>query len=200
MKKKNKQRLAKAAELARKEAAGDYSHLQNKKGEFKAKPLPQPTLPSIAFDDELDNASMRTRVEPNYNNSKWQKEYAYSQNSVADGAPDYPPMPPYQAYAHSGYDYQQDAASIQEHAPYHYDDRYADSQVALTQAAAPISGHLLANTGAGLPNPYSAQGEHFPANVSSQHIADAYDYNAGLAYENHSQPAHHHYQNNGARW
>ena len=34
IKRRNKQRLAKAAALAKKEAAGDYSHLKNKKGEF----------------------------------------------------------------------------------------------------------------------------------------------------------------------
>jgi len=196
MRKKNKQRLARAAELARKEAAGDYSHLQNKKGEFTAKPLPQPTLPSIALDDfESDNMSMRTRVDADYNHGKWQKEYAYSTKSP-DGAPEYPPMPPYQAYAHSGYDYHPDAASVHEHAPYAYDDRYVDSQVALTHAAAPISGHVAATTGA-LPNPYSAQGEHFPATVAPHTAADAYDYNSG--YDDHAQPTHYH-QNNGSRW
>lgn len=194
MRKKNKQRLARAAEFARKEAAGDYSHLQNKKGEFKAKPLPQPTLPSIALDDDFDNASMRTRVEPGYNN-KWQKE-----TSLPDITPDYPPMPPYQAYSQPGFDHQQDAVSIQEHTPYHYDDRYGESQVALTHAAVPISGHLAANAGAGagLPNPYSAQGEHFPSIASQQYIADVYDYNnTGVVYD--AQPSHYH-QHNNTRW
>ncbi|CDO68699.1 hypothetical protein BN946_scf184652.g26 [Trametes cinnabarina] len=46
IKRRNKQRLAKAAALAKKEAAGDFSHLKNKKGELIAKPLPQPTLPN----------------------------------------------------------------------------------------------------------------------------------------------------------
>jgi len=193
MRKKNKQRLARAAELARKEAAGDYSHLQNKKGEFTAKPLPQPTLPSIALDDfENDNASMRTRVDSDYNHNKWQKEYAYSMNTSPGGAPDYPPMPPYQAYAHSGYDYHTDAASVHEHAPYAYDDRYVDSQVALTHAAAPISGHIAATAGGGLPNPYSAHGEHFPATVQPHTNVDAYDYNGGLAYDDHAQPTRYH--------
>jgi len=193
MKKKNAQRKAKAAELARKEAAGDFSHLQNKKGEFVAKPLPQPTLPSVALDDfGSDTTSMRTRVEPDYYNSKWQKDQAYS-NTPIDAAPDYPPMPPYQAYAHTGYDYQYDSASMHEHPQYAYDDRYNESQVALTQAAEPISGHLAA-TG-GMPNPYSAQGEHFPVTA-----VDTYDYNGGLAYDDHSRPAHNGYQHNGSHW
>lgn len=189
MRKKNKQRLAKAAKLLQKEAAGDYSHLRNKKGEFMAKPLPQPTLPSIALDDlESDTTSMRTRVDPDY---KWQKDnYAYSSNNLPDAVPDFPPMPPYQAYAHSGYEYQQDAASINNYAPYAYDDRYTESQVALTHAAAPITGHLSSNTGT-LPNPYSAQEEYFPATT------DAYDYNVGLAYDDYTQPAHA-YQHTGS--
>jgi len=197
MRKKNKQRLAKAAQLARKEAAGDFSHLQNKNGEFIAKPLPQPTLPSIALDDlDTDSASMRTRVEPNYDN-KWKNEYAYS-TGTADGVPDYPPMPAYQAYAHSGYDYQQEVASLHDHASYAYDDRYGDSQVALTQAAAPISGHQAANT---LPNPFTPRGEHFPASTTPHPQADPYDYNGrysggGLAYDD-PQTTHYH-QNGGA--
>lgn len=185
MKKKNKQRLAKAAALARKEAAGDFSHLQNKKGEFTSKPLPQPTLPSIALDDlEPDNISMRTRVDADYQHNKWQSEYSYSSNNLPGAAPDYPPMPPYQAVAHSGYDYHHDAASIPEHVPYAYDDRYGDSQVALAGAAAPISGHAAAAVHASsLPNPYSAQGDHFVTGPTN----DAYDqygaHSDGLAYD-----------------
>jgi hypothetical protein len=191
MRKKNKQRLAKAAELARKEAAGDYSHLQNKKGEFLSKPLPQPTLPSIALDDlDPDNASTRTRVEPDY---KWQKEHVYPSSAFPDGAPSFPPMPPYQAYAHSGYDYQQDAASVRDYVPYVYDDRYAESQIALAHAAVPMSGHLAATTDS-LPNPYSTQEEPFPPTS-----VDAYDYNGGLAYDDQSQ-VRHIYQHNDPHW
>ena len=76
MKRKNRKRLAKEAEIARKEAAGDYrcvprrnlndferprltrperaSHLKNAKtGKYMAAPLPQPTLPKIGLDDDL---------------------------------------------------------------------------------------------------------------------------------------------------
>ena len=56
IKRRNKQRLAKAAALAKKEAAGDFSHLKNKKGEFIAKPLPQPTLPNLSVDDDIDTS------------------------------------------------------------------------------------------------------------------------------------------------
>ncbi|KAH9813398.1 hypothetical protein DFH28DRAFT_1060679 [Melampsora americana] len=51
MKRKNRKRLAKEAAIMRKEAMGDYSHLKDKKGQFKAAPLPQPTLPKIGMDE-----------------------------------------------------------------------------------------------------------------------------------------------------
>ncbi|TKY84871.1 hypothetical protein EX895_005951 [Sporisorium graminicola] len=47
---KKKQRLAKVAEIARKEAAGDFSHLMNKKGEMIGQAIPQPTLPTVDVD------------------------------------------------------------------------------------------------------------------------------------------------------
>ncbi|GAA5943354.1 uncharacterized protein JCM15063_002922 [Sporobolomyces koalae] len=56
MKRKNRKRLAKEAEIARKEARGDFSHLKDHKtGKLIAAPLPQPTLPKIGFqsDDDL---------------------------------------------------------------------------------------------------------------------------------------------------
>ncbi|SPO22430.1 uncharacterized protein UTRI_01108 [Ustilago trichophora] len=47
---KKKQRLAKVNEIARKEAAGDFSHLMNKKGEMVGQAIPQPTLPTVDID------------------------------------------------------------------------------------------------------------------------------------------------------
>ncbi|KAM0746164.1 hypothetical protein T439DRAFT_273687, partial [Meredithblackwellia eburnea MCA 4105] len=53
MKRKTRKRLAKEAEIARKEARGDYSHLKDAKtGKFVAAPLPQPTLPKVGIRDE----------------------------------------------------------------------------------------------------------------------------------------------------
>ena len=57
IKRRNKERLAKAAALAKKEAMGDFSHLKNKKGELIAQPLPQPTLPNLSVDDDFDAAN-----------------------------------------------------------------------------------------------------------------------------------------------
>ncbi|GAA6063820.1 hypothetical protein JCM10212_002577 [Sporobolomyces blumeae] len=55
MKRKNRKRLAKEAEIARKEARGDFSHLKDRKtGKMRGAPLPQPTLPKIGLaDDDL---------------------------------------------------------------------------------------------------------------------------------------------------
>ncbi|PWZ03261.1 hypothetical protein BCV70DRAFT_14226 [Testicularia cyperi] len=57
---KKKERLAKVAEISRKEAAGDFSHLMNKKGEMVGRAMPQPTLPNVDVDllsDEKPNAN-----------------------------------------------------------------------------------------------------------------------------------------------
>ncbi|KAG8698253.1 hypothetical protein FRC08_006036 [Ceratobasidium sp. 394] len=51
IKRKNKLRLRKQAQLARKEAAGDFSHLKDKNGQVVGAPL-QPTLPDIDIDDD----------------------------------------------------------------------------------------------------------------------------------------------------
>ncbi|KAN0061102.1 Potassium transporter [Thecaphora frezii] len=50
VKRKKKQRLLKQAAIARKEAAGDFSHLMNKKGEIVGRAIPQPTLPNVDVD------------------------------------------------------------------------------------------------------------------------------------------------------
>ncbi|POV98189.1 hypothetical protein PSTT_14571 [Puccinia striiformis] len=55
MKRKNRKRLAKEAALMRKEAMGDYSHLKDKKGQFKAAPLPQPTLPQVGLHELISD-------------------------------------------------------------------------------------------------------------------------------------------------
>lgn len=51
---KKKQRLGKYAAIARAEAAGDFSHLMNKKGIIVGQKMAQPTLPDIDV-DVLDN-------------------------------------------------------------------------------------------------------------------------------------------------
>ncbi|GAA5902536.1 uncharacterized protein JCM6883_001441 [Sporobolomyces salmoneus] len=63
MKRKNRKRLAKEAEIARKEARGDFSHLKDRKtGKLRANPLPQPTLPDLKnldlYSDDKDSDSI----------------------------------------------------------------------------------------------------------------------------------------------
>ncbi|KNZ59390.1 uncharacterized protein VP01_1742g5 [Puccinia sorghi] len=70
MKRKNRKRLAKEAALLRKEAMGDYSHLKDKKGQFKAAPLPQPTLPDVGIHELIsDNRSERGGAAPSIRNA-----------------------------------------------------------------------------------------------------------------------------------
>lgn len=52
MKRKNRKRLAQEAQIAKKEAMGDYSHLRDKKGKITSAPRQQPTLPKIGLEDE----------------------------------------------------------------------------------------------------------------------------------------------------
>ena len=138
IKRRNKQRLAKAAALAKKEAAGDFSHLKNKKGEFIAKPLPQPTLPNLSVDDDIDDAaSMRTRGPPasTYTGTDYYSDYKadYSDYSTLD----YPPPMP--GYAKTGYhQYNNSIGTLPDQPQMHYDDDVA-SQTHLAAAAAPFA-------------------------------------------------------------
>lgn len=91
IKRRNKERLAKAAALAKKEAMGDFSHLKNKKGELIAQPLPQPTLPNLSVDDDFDDASSTKTPKPPPSNYTQDHYYASDYKNAAD----YPPMPVY---------------------------------------------------------------------------------------------------------
>jgi len=170
IKRKNKQRRAKQAALAKKEAAGDFSHLKNKKGELIANPLPQPTLPNVSLDDE-HNVDMRMRQGPYANPSPtpdWQSDhkgmtdYASSMHGGHSDYPDYPPpMPEYQPYSHvqpkGAYaTYGQSMATLPQDEMYDKYDAESDygSTAHLPNAAAPLSheNHASPNS---LPNPYS---------------------------------------------
>ncbi|KAF8592682.1 hypothetical protein K439DRAFT_1323543 [Ramaria rubella] len=106
IKRKNKQRLAKQAILAKKEAAGDFSHLKNKKGEIVGNILPQPTLPNVSVDDD-NTADMRMRQGPYASSTPapdWQSDYKVNVDYASSMRPEYPdyppPMPEYQPYSH----------------------------------------------------------------------------------------------------
>ncbi|KAI6152010.1 hypothetical protein BKA82DRAFT_4105960 [Pisolithus tinctorius] len=130
IKRRNKERLAKAAALARKEAMGDYSHLMNKKGEMIAKPLPQPTLPNLSVDDDADTVSVTKRGLPSthtqdyyYGSDSKSIAPSYHTNPGGGDYADYPPMPsysvPYSQQASTTYN---SASAFEEGVPSHVGD------------------------------------------------------------------------------
>ncbi|KAF7983886.1 hypothetical protein HWV62_18238 [Athelia sp. TMB] len=166
IKRRNKARLAKAAALAKKEAMGDYSHLKNKKGELIAKPLPQPTLPNLSVDDDMDDtSSMRTRGPPA---STYTKDYDYKSEYTAD----YPPMPAYNQPYHGQGGYNNPSATTFGDEHQHNYGLYDDDQGStanLALAAAPFAQAGPERTGSAIANPYSSQ----TANAS--YIANPHD-------------------------
>jgi hypothetical protein len=93
--------LAKQAQIAKKEAAGDFSHLKGKDG--AAASLPQPTLPTISLDD--DDADLKTVNNSRYagsvrtgKDSYW-PDYKDDYNG-GNYTADYPPMPAFDPNAY----------------------------------------------------------------------------------------------------
>ena len=132
IRRRNKQRQQRAEELAKKEAAGDFSHLKNKRGEIVGKPQPQPTLPVLSVDDDFDDLSSIKK--PRGPPGGFDGYHGDQKSSV-----DYPIMPAYnQPYSHhQAPGYPQYNSSV----PTVYDERYDDetgSQTHLAAAAAPI--------------------------------------------------------------
>ncbi|THH33657.1 hypothetical protein EUX98_g548 [Antrodiella citrinella] len=162
IKRRNKQRLAKAAALAKKEAAGDYSHLKNKKGELISQPLRQPTLPNLSVDDDVHDAvSTRTKAyAPSaLSSSVTPNDYYYNDRKDYPSA-DYPPMPAYnQPYGHYPDYYNASASALpEEHAV--YDDEYG-STAHLATSAAPFA--RSDDQGSLAPSYHASQGYFDPA-------------------------------------
>lgn len=173
IRRRNKQRLAKAQALAKKEAAGDFSHLKNSKGEI-VKQLPQPTLPNISLDDdEDDSSSMRTRVPPSQYTA--QNDYYYHSDYKAEY--DYPPMPAYGNQYQGAYGaYNQSATTFADDQKM-YDDDYSSTHH-LALGAAPFA-HQNDSRPSSLPDPYATPPQH------NGYMAEPYDVYAGTA-----QPMH----------
>ncbi|KAJ7507688.1 hypothetical protein B0H11DRAFT_1968116 [Mycena galericulata] len=156
IKKHQKKRLDENQKQARKEARGDYSHLKNRKGEFTSKPLPQPTLPNLSVDDDLDDkSSMHTRVAPS---TYTQDSYYYYNSDVKNANP--PPMPAYNPYStHQAPDayatFNPSQATFQQLEEYQapYED---ESAMHLTSGAAPFSHsqYSIDRPGSAAPSPY----------------------------------------------
>jgi len=171
VKKKTKERLQKNAALARKEAAGDFSHLRNKKGEFMTKPLPQPTLPNISLDD--DDVTFK-------GTDNWKADYKseYQQSLHSNGGPpdygDYPQMPmyPYQnpgAYSNFG----PSVPTLHDGNGSVYDGASDYEYANLAQGAAPVAWSGTAQQSQTyLPNPHPATQGGVDSRVTS-----------GLAYD-----------------
>lgn len=141
------------------EARGDYRHLKNKKGEFTSKPLPQPTLPNLSVDDDIDDKSSFTRVAP----STYTQDSNYYYNSDPKNFKP-PPMPAYNPYstqqppdAYATFNPSQAAFEEYHQAPYGDDE----SNVHLTSSAAPFS--YTDRHGSPAPTAYSVDRRGSPA-------------------------------------
>lgn len=101
MKKRTRKRLLKEMELARKEAKGDFSHLKDRNGNLKEKPLAQPTLPQVDLDDTgyAGSISDSIRKEPydNYAGSSIGGHMYPPTNYSSNWS--HPPVPPQPGYA-----------------------------------------------------------------------------------------------------
>ncbi|KAJ6599176.1 hypothetical protein DFH09DRAFT_1356278 [Mycena vulgaris] len=156
IKKRQKKRLDENQKQALKEARGDFSHLKNRKGEFTSKPLPQPTLPNLSVDDDLDDkSSLHTRVAPS---TYTQDSYYYYNSDIKNANP--PPMPAYNPYStHQPPDayatFNPSQATFQQQDEYQpaYED---ESSMHLTSGAAPFSQsqYPIDRPGSAPPNPY----------------------------------------------
>ncbi|PCH41272.1 hypothetical protein WOLCODRAFT_24623 [Wolfiporia cocos MD-104 SS10] len=205
IKRRNKQRLAQAAALAKKEAAGDFSHLKN------GKALPQPTLPNVSLDDDDDKASIRTRgpapsiytvqndyyyepkgpaqFNPDYNPAQFNPDYNTMQYSQDYNPADYPPMPAYnQPSFAQQHQYNQSIGTFHEE-PHIYEEDYG-STAHLTSSAAPFARSEPAR-GGGMHNPYSIYGDASSAvALDPRHQSQVPD---GMAYEHAAEYHNGHY-------
>jgi|SRR6266850_299917 len=187
IRRRNKERTAKAIALAKKEAMGDFSHLKNKKGKFIQQPLPQPTLPNISIDDDLaDIASLQKRAgTPSINQSNVGDRYY---GTDAKSSYDHPMMPGYNApYAHSqdptAYaHYNPSAPTLPDENQYYEDDYGSTAHLALAAETHTRDEHNYPE------NYHGSQGYVVdPHDVYTGHAAnDQYSYNGGQ-YEHHSR-------------
>lgn len=160
--------------MAKKEAAGDYSHLKNRKGELIAKPLPQPTLPTVSLDDDDDKASMRSRGPPG---STISGNPYYFETKDAYSPSEYPPMPAFNpAYGHQ---YNQSVGTFE--APSPYEEEYG-STAHLTSSAAPFARAGAEPDRGGAATPFSQYGGDSPAESDYQHYQQQHHTADGAGY------------------
>ncbi|KAF8639946.1 hypothetical protein AX17_001196 [Amanita inopinata Kibby_2008] len=151
IKRRQRQRLADAARLAKKEAMGDFSHLKNKKGEFIAKPLPQPTLPNLSIDDEIAEASTLHTHTP-APSTYTQDYYYHNHDDFPPPMPSYTPFPGHHQGPHA--QFSPSTATLSNDDPaYHHRlyDGDNESTAHLAASAAPFAHHssMDASSGSG---------------------------------------------------
>jgi len=180
IKRRNKERTAKAMALAKKEAMGDFSHLKNKKGQFIQQPLPQPTLPNISIDDDLaDIASLQKRAASPSTNYTGVSDKYYAADVKASY--DYPTMPAYNIPSSHSQDPTSHArynpsATILDESQY-YEDDYGSTA------------HLPLGAGShGQQDNYDHSGQY---HGSHGHVVDPYD-----VYTGHTANSYHDYNSN----
>lgn len=125
MKRKNRRRLAREADIARREARGDFSHLKDPKtGRMMRAPRPQPTLPTVSDDLYAD---------PNA-----EKDHAYPPYAEMGNA--YPPYTParQQSFGYAA----SETDSISKGGFYAHSDSVTSLDAFATQGLAP-TGHFL---------------------------------------------------------
>lgn len=93
--------MARVQQLAKKEAAGDFSHRTDKNGVVRN--APQPTLPQISLDD--DDTTLAAPKSLKYSGSVrtesyWSTDHKDDQSVIYGGGPEYPPMPAYDPNAY----------------------------------------------------------------------------------------------------
>lgn len=222
VKRKQKQRLAKQAQLAKKEAAGDFSHLKGRGGAQAA--LPQPTLPTISLEDDEDD--LKTVAHSRYAGSvRTGKDSYWSDRKDGDYAggaymPDYPAMPAYDPNAYPPQPgYAAYAASLHDDGSTLYGEHDDYSAKVPVRGNTPANQDPYANTAYGYdqyhdrhtpaPDPYGqdpygrnyAQGGY---DTNAAYAQEAYDADAyGGTYPTHQgQQTHYdaHYDANGAQY
>jgi len=110
LKKKARERVKKQADLAKKEAAGDFSHIKNKKGGLPVAAVVQPTLPSVMLDDDdILNKPKQDIYGQHHDDGYWgtsenKSDYASSNYTgyTQEYGHEYPPMPGYYGDANGG--------------------------------------------------------------------------------------------------
>ncbi|KZW04457.1 hypothetical protein EXIGLDRAFT_600125 [Exidia glandulosa HHB12029] len=175
VKKKAKQRQQEQAELDRKEAMGDYSHL---KGKSAGARLPQPTLPNVSVDDDDDDRTMygaKSDYKSDYQSSVYSGRQGYGGGGGFD-ASEYPPMPMYNGGG-PGYGGG-------------YDDFDAPTRYGTPQPGVPPRIGTPQRTGTPQLDPYVDHRQRTPAPVQGLGYAeeDPYDGYGGQHQQHPSQP------------